>query len=34
MNKTKRFCAIALAAMMAASALAACGAEPTTSTPA
>jgi len=34
MNKTKRFCAIALAAMTAATALAACGAQPTTSTPA
>ena len=33
MNKTKRFCAIALAAMTAATALAACGAQPTTSTP-
>ena len=32
MNKTKRFCAIALAAMMAASALAACGPEQTTPT--
>lgn len=32
MNKTKRFCAIALAAMMAASALAACGQGNTTST--
>ena len=33
MNKTKRFCAIALAAVTAATALAACGAQPTTSTP-
>lgn len=34
MNKTKRFCAIALAAMMAASALAGCGGTPQSSTPA
>jgi len=33
MRKTKRFCAIALAALMTASAFAGCGSEPTTTTP-